>query len=41
MEFELTDDSLDKSEYLGMIFMDLTLVPKYDTNETDNAAVRL
>ena len=40
LELELEDDSLDKSEYLGMIFMDVTLVPKYDLNEGDNATVR-
>ena len=35
VEMELEDKSLNKSEYLGIISLDLSLIPKYKTDEKE------
>jgi hypothetical protein len=35
MEYELEDEKLTKYEYLGLIYLDLTLMPKYKFEEKD------
>lgn len=35
IQVELEDDKLAKQEYLGVIIMDLTLIPKYTLEEKD------
>ncbi len=35
IELELEDEKQTKPEYLGKIFLDLNLVPKYSLNEKD------
>jgi hypothetical protein len=35
-ELELTDDRIDKSEYLGLISLDATLIPKYKMNDDED-----
>lgn len=41
MEFELEDEKLNKYEYLGLILIDFTLVPRYINDEKDNSVVSL
>jgi hypothetical protein len=35
IELELEDEKQTKPEYLGKIFLDLNLIPKYTINEKD------
>ena len=36
MEYELEDKNLTKNEYLGLIMLDLSLIPKYKSDEKEN-----
>lgn len=40
MEIELEDEKLTKDEYLGLITLDLKLVPKFTSEEADIKDVR-
>lgn len=35
IEYELEDKNLTKNEYLGLILLDLSLIPKYKSDEKE------